>query len=605
MIRRAFVGVFFALALILPTVLGQDANPAVARLKKDIFYLASDECEGRGPGTKGIELAADYIAKNFADAGLNPGGVKGTYFQPFDIKGSPILDKPNHVSFRGPQGQTIEFAIGKDFEVMGLSGKGKVTATLVFAGYGIQAKDLKYDDYAGLDVKGKVVVLLRHTPRWNAPDPFAGKQRDLWAGLEKKIATAESMKAAAVIVINDATELAAGDMIPSFSYLAPATSSRIPCVHVKRSVIDPVMGAVKDMTLKDVEAAIDRDLKPQSVVLDGWSATIETSVRRQQLPVKNVLGLVPGSGPLAKEYVVVGSHYDHLGYGGMGSLAPGSKAIHHGADDNGSGTTAMMELARRFAGRKDRTGRTLVFMAFSAEERGLLGSQFYCKEPIYSLSDTSVMVNLDMVGRLRPDPTTKKDKLIVQGTQTAKGFDDLVDKLNTPGFTFAKTPGGTGPSDHASFYQKKVPILFFWTGVHPDYHKPSDTADRINLDGMAKIVDYTESVIQKLVTEQDRPQYIEVKAPPQKMGAPKGPRLGIQPNYESDKEGVLIGGVSDGGAAAKGGLKAGDRIVEIAGRSVTNIETYMVIMSEQRTGQAIDVGLIRDGKKLNLKVTPQ
>jgi hypothetical protein len=330
---------------------------------------------------------------------------------------------------------------------------------------------------------------------------------------------------------------------------------------------------------------------------------VETTEHPSKIPVKNILGIVPGTGPLGNQYVVVGAHYDHLGYGGRGSRAPGSKEIHHGADDNGSGTTAVMELARRFAGRKDRTGRSILFMTFSGEERGLLGSKYYAEHPLIPLADTAVMVNLDMVGRLRPDPDTKKEKLIAQGIGTSKEFDSLIDKLNKEDFTFSKVPAGTGPSDHDSFYRKKVPVLFFWTGIHPDYHKPSDTADKIDLAGMAKIVDFTEGVIERLATEKERPVYIEVKGGTPSSSDFNGPRLGILPNYEG-KDGLTIDGVADNGPAAKAGMKTGDRIVELAGRPVSNITTYMAIMADQRVGRTFEATVVRDGKKLTLKVTP-
>ena len=607
-VRRFFPGVvLIAWAAMASLAQSQnDDGAAIARMKKDIFFLASDECEGRGPGTKGIDLAADYIAKTFAGLELKPGGVKGTYFQPFSISGVPVLEMPNTFSLTNKD-KTTEVPFETDFEVLGLSGKGKVTAPLVFVGYGVQSKEYKYDDYEGIDVANKIVILLRHSPRYFAKEPFGGKDRNNLAALERKIAAAESHKAAAVILVNDIGEAKVEDRLMPFKYLQQATSSRIPCI-VRSSVRSSTRSsrAPVGKSLDDIEKEIDKDLKPHSVDLTGCNAAVQTSVRRSAFAVKNILGIVPGTGPLGNQYVVVGAHYDHLGYGGRGSKEPKSKEIHHGADDNGSGTTAVMELARRFAARKDRTGRSLVFMTFSGEERGLLGSKYYAEHPLIPLADTAVMVNLDMVGRLRPDPTSKKDKLIVQGVGTSKGFGNLIDKLNKQDFTFAKIDAGVGPSDHDSFYRKKVPVLFFWTGLHPDYHKPSDTADKIDLAGMAKIVDFSEAVIEKLVTEQERPVYVEVKGSSSSSGTGDfdGPRLGIAPgNYES-KDGVLIDGVTDGGPAAKAGMKTGDRIIEMAGRPVTTIQTYMAIMATRRVGESFDATVVRDGKKLTLKVTP-
>jgi hypothetical protein len=605
MVRRwSGIGVVVALCAFSAwgQTLGQTPEiQSLANMKRDLYFLASEECEGRGPGTKGIDLAADYIAKQFAAAGLKPGGVEGGYFQPFTIKGGSVLEKPNSVAFTGPDKKTISVEFDKGFQVMGLSGSGTVSAPVVFVGYGLQT-NLKYDEYVGHDVKGKIVVMVRRTPRYTSDKPFGGDRRNEFASLEKKVALAEANKAAAIILVNDVSE--PGDALPGFSYLAAATSSKIPCVQVKRSVLDPVLQSGLGMSLKEIEKSIDADLKPLSGPVKGWTAKVEAHVGRPMIPVKNVIGVLEGNGPLAKEILVVGAHYDHLGYGGQGSLAKGSKAIHHGADDNASGTTAMMEIARRFAEKKDRQGRKLVFMAFSAEERGLLGSRYFCNNPLFPLADVAAMVNIDMVGKLRPDKETQKDKLIVQGIDTSKNFGELVEKLNKPGFQFSKTKGGNGPSDHSSFYDKKIPVLFFWTGTHPDYHRPTDTADRINYDGMMRIVDYVDTVVGELASVSQRPDFIQVKGSAT-VGAPKGPRLGVTPNYESDKEGVLVDGVAAGGAAEKAGLKAGDRIVEIAGKTVSNIETYMVIMSQQKVGQAIEIQILRDGNKKAVKITPQ
>lgn len=580
----------------------QDASEE--RLRRDVTYLASDECEGRGVGTKGLDKASEYIARQFAEAGLLPGGVKGTYFQPFTVSGSSKLDGPSSLSLKGPLGQTIQLKVGDHFQVMGLSGSGKVSAPLVFVGFGAVAKDIGYDDYKGVDVAGKIVVMLRHTPRWsNANAPFDGPRKDEHASLEKKQSLAEIHKAAAVILVNDLSE--AGDKLMPFTYIAGGTPSSIPGLHVHRNILDPVFQSALNMTLSDVEKAIDRDLKPQSAMLTGWSASIETGVKRETVAVRNVIGVVPGHGPLANETVVVGAHYDHLGYGGRGSRSPSSKDIHHGADDNASGTTTMLELARRFAKMEKRDGRRVVFMAFSAEEMGLLGSRHYTnKEPLFPLENTVAMVNLDMVGRVVADPMTKKSKLIVEGLGTAKGFEQLIEKFNgKDGFQLSKKQGGTGPSDHDSFFRKKIPVLFFWTGTHADYHKPSDTSDKINVTGMKKIADLASQAIDHFATDAKRPEFIQVASTTTPMSpAGKGPRLGIIPDYEEGREGLLVGGVQDGGPAATAGIKGGDVIVEIAGKSVKNINTYMVLMAQQQVGQTVEIGVLRGGKKLQLKV---
>jgi hypothetical protein len=578
------------------------------RMRLDVNYLASAECEGRGVGTKGIDLAADYIAKQFERSGLKPGGVKDGWFQPFTMSGPSKLEKPGVLTLKGPLGQEIHLKADKDFQVMGLSGTAKVSGPLVFAGYGASAKDFGYDDYKDFDVTGKIVIVLRHTPRWSNGDLlFDGARRDEHASLDRKQALAESRKAAAVIVVNDITEGPGGDKLMPFDYLRLVTTpSSIPALQMRRGILDTIFQSSLGSTLKEIEQAIDRDMKPRSTGLPGWTATLETAVERTVIPVKNVIGVLEGSGPLAKETIVIGAHYDHLGYGSKSSLAKDKnlKQIHHGADDNASGSAAILELSRRFGAMKDRQGRRIVFMTFSAEESGLLGSAHYCnRQPLFPLEDTAFMLNLDMVGRLRPDKNTGKDRLIVEGVGTAKGFEQLVDKLN-PGFTYTKRPGSPPYSDNDSFYRKKIPVLFFWTDTHEDYHKPSDTSEKINVKGMRKITDLAEKVVAHLASDSNRPEYVTV-ASSMKMGGPKGPRLGIVPNYDEGQEGVVVGGLTDGGAAAKAGIKPGDRIVQIAGRPVTNIRTYMVIMADQKTGQAMEVVVIRNTDKVKLKVIPQ
>jgi peptidase M28-like protein/PDZ domain-containing protein len=356
------------------------------------------------------------------------------------------------------------------------------------------------------------------------------------------------------------------------------------------------------MELSEVEKEIDRNLTPLSQPLAGWTCELQTNVSRETIPVKNVIGCVEGSGPLAKEIVVLGAHYDHLGYGGAGSLAPGSRAIHHGADDNASGTTTVVELARRFGAMKDRQGRKLVFMTFSGEESGLLGSAHYCKKPIFPLEQTVAMVNMDMVGRLRDE------KITIGGSGTAKTFDALLDEINKKHkFDMQKDKTGYGPSDHQSFYAKKIPVFFFYTGMHQQYHKPTDTVDTINVPGMRRVADFVEDLTTVLATDKNRPeyQYVAGSFNPGQIGSPgrTGPRLGVVPSYVSDdKPGLVLDGVTDGGPAKKAGLQGGDRIVEISGKPVKDISAYMTIMAGFKKGDTLQVVVERKGEKKTIPV---
>lgn len=615
MSKRLWQGQTFRVALLGLLVLvgfgpAADEDPIEARMRKDITFLASDDCEGRGVETKGIDKAAAYIAETFKKAGLKPAGENDSYFQPFNMYGTSKLEGNNVLLLTGPQGQKIELELHKQFRPLGLSGAGKATAPVVFAGYGAKAKEIGYDDFKDVDVAGKVVVILRKTPRAdNQHAPFDGNRSAQHAGLAEKLVNADEHKAAAVLFVNDRDTARVADPLMDFKYTAfGGRMSNLPVLHVRRAVVDSMVQSSLGTTLKDIEQDIDRDLKPRSAALTGWTAAVESGVRRSKLDVKNVVGVLEGQGPLAKETIVIGAHYDHLGYGNHSSLAKNldKPTIHHGADDNGSGTTTLLELAKRFGQLGKRDGRRVVFIAFSGEESGLLGSVHYCKKPVFPLADTAAMVNLDMVGRLRADPKTKKDKLEVHGTGTSKEFDKLIDKLNEKyGFQLSKKPGGMGPSDHQSFYMQKVPVFFFFTGDHPDYHRPSDTADKINVAGMKRIADLTEDLLNQLRTTEDRPKYIQV-AGGGLTSTFSGPRLGIKPNYDDeDGPGMLIDGVTDGGPASKGGLKAGDRIVEIEGKPVRNFQTYMTVIGKHKRGDTLTLTVQRDGKKMELKVSTE
>jgi membrane-associated protease RseP (regulator of RpoE activity) len=292
--------------------------------------------------------------------------------------------------------------------------------------------------------------------------------------------------------------------------------------------------------------------------------------------------------------------------GGPGSLDPTRQPkIHFGADDNGSGTTALIELARRFGAMKDRPGRRLVFAAFSGEEVNLLGSAHYVSKPPVPLESTAVMINLDMVGRMRTDEASGKGKIEVGGVGTAKEFGGLVDGLAAK-YALAPVKGesGLGPSDHASFYMKGVPVFFFFTGAHEDYHKPTDTVDRINFTGMATVVDAIEELAAQQATTAARPVYQKTAAPPMMSGHGGGPRLGIMPDYTAAGEGVRVAAVMKGGAAEKGGVKDGDRIVAIGGKPVKNMTAYMETMKGQKKGQPLEIVVERQGERVTVTVTP-
>jgi hypothetical protein len=581
-------------------VLGQNGDEAIhQRLKKDIFFLASEECQGRGIDTEGIHKAAEYLANEFKQAGLKPGGKGGTYFQPFNVAvGAATLEGTNAVTLTGPQGQTIALQAGKDFQILMLGGSGEVKAPVVFAGYGLTVPKANYDDFKGLDVTGKVVVVLRRVPRWNNDaTPFAGDQ-NAYQGVEAKIANAERRGAAAVLLVNDRSEADAGD--PFAGAQGSIMPAGVPVAQVRRNLLDTMFVSGKGTTLAAVEQDIDRDLQPRSGPIPGWTANLTATIKRTTYPCKNIIAVLEGAGPLAKETVVVGAHYDHLGFG-FGKLGKDQpKKIYPGADDNGSGSTTVVELARRFGAIKDRQGRKMVFMLFSAEERGLLGSRYYCStEPLFPLETTVAMLNLDMVGRLNE----KDPQLTAEGFDTGKGLREMLDKFNEDfGFKLVGNKGIFARSDQYSFYQKNIPAMFFFSGFHPDYHKQTDFADRINIAGMAKIAALSEKILAHLTTNA-RHSFIHMEPTGGGKGAVPKLKIGFDNDDTSDK-GALISSVLKDGPGDKAGLLVGDRIVAINGKATPNFATYLSVLRLQKANVALELTVDRGGKTLKVTATP-
>jgi hypothetical protein len=588
-----------------------EVSPAQARLKADVAYLADDAREGRAPGSKGIEDAANYIAAAFKDAGLKPAEGAEGYFQKFSISGDPRLAEPQTLAFEGPEHQAIKPALATGFAPLAIGSGGELKSVpIVFAGYGITAKDddqkLDYDDYAGVDVRGKAVIILRKEPQQDDDhSPFSGKRTTSYALFLHKVSNAYQHRAAAVLIVNDASAVKDGgkDELLGFSAAGGARISDLPVVMLTRALTDELLAAAGQPKLEELETQIDAELKPRSRLLADWTLDLTVSIDRSPIETKNVVGVLEGSGPLADETVIIGAHYDHLGRGGPGSLAFFSSAIHNGADDNASGTAMVMEMARRLARRPDPLPRRVVFMAFSGEERGLLGSAHYVSHPLYPLENTVMMVNFDMVGRLNGT-----NELTVYGTGTSPGIDTLVDALGkTEGFVIKKIADGNGPSDHASFYRKNMPVLFCFTGTHADYHRPSDDTDRINFPGMVRIADLGEVLLLDLIRRRERPEFTRAGGGHGSSGdsgrVALSVYLGTIPDYDDEQKGVKLSGVREGSPAEKGGLKGGDLIVGFDGKPISTINDYMEGLSRHKPGDEVDIVVKREGKETTLKVT--
>jgi hypothetical protein len=603
MLRLRFVCPLVALFALAPVLYADDLLP---RLKKDVYFLAGEECEGRGLKTEGINRAAEYIAAEFQAAGLKTPFADGSYFQPFTVKETYLEAGPHKLMLSGPGNKDIDAAFNKAFTVSGLSGKGTVGGSLVFTGYGITSG--KYDDYKGLDVKNKVVIVLRQNPRVRAKtDPlFTEEEARKHSPLVEKIKLAGKNGAAAIVFVNDRDMAGKDDPLMPFEYaLDSGPTGTVPVVHAQRAVIDDVL-ATAGTSLAALEAEIDKTLKPKSFAVPGWSAQVSTAIGVRELPARNVVGYVEGSGPLKDETVVIGAHYDHLGRGERGTKEMGSSAVHYGADDNASGTAALLELARRYAARKDREGRRIVFVAFSAEEKGLFGSLHYCEKPPFPLGGTAAMLNMDMVGRVRPHEKTQKDRLVVGGLGSAKSFEKLIDELNSKfDFQLGKDQSGVGPSDHTSFYMAKVPVYFFFTGEHEEYHTPKDRPETINFGGIAKVTELVDQLANRIAADKERPEYVAGAVGSPSGGRMSGPKLGVMPRYDGGGDGMEISSVLPGGAAEAAGLKKGDKITAIAGKPVKNVQDYMTAMGGLKRGEDVELTILRDGKTVKVKATPK
>ena len=404
---------------------------------------------------------------------------------------------------------------------------------------------------------------------------------------------------AAVVFCNDR---GGDDALMAFDRAGDGSERRtMPVLQVRRAIVDDVVNRALGRNLASIEKAIDDTLMPQSGRLDGWRIRGRTTISRVESESRNVLALLPGTGfggdgAGASQAVVLGAHYDHLGFGGPNSAAPGEHVVHHGADDNASGTAVLVEVARLLR-EQGPFPRTILFIAFSGEERGLLGSVHYAANPAVPLADTVAMVNLDMVGRL------DGEKIIVHGTGTGTGFEGMIDRLvGRHSLEVAKEPGGFGPSDHSSFYARKVPVLHLFTGSHSDYHRPSDTADKINYDGMARIAHLVADIVRELATAPERPAYVEVASKQFRGGGGDRPYFGSIPDFGKPGGGYAISGATKDSPADRGGLKAGDVIVRLGASAVTGLEDFDSALRKHKAGEKVPVVVRRDAAEVTLEV---
>jgi acetylornithine deacetylase/succinyl-diaminopimelate desuccinylase-like protein len=609
---RSFVALASVVAsgLVMAASRADDAAPAMS-MREAVGWLAAPDREGRGPGTRGIDAAADWIAGQFDAAGLQTRIIGAEPFQPFVMTLDATLGpaEKNRAELVGPT-ETVPLDLGKDFTPLAAGGSGDFDLPLMFAGFGITAPAEKYDDYAPLAAgphgslaKNAAVIVLRQEPQKDNPHSvFDGNQASQHAALARKVANASEHEAGGLVFCN---ETGADDELMAFTRAGDGSTKRtMPIFHIRRELVDRVVKQSLGRDLAEIEKRIDDEFRPQSGPLEGWRIRGTTAIERTETQGRNVLAILPGAGApaagdrpavAARETVVLGAHYDHLGYGGANSAAPGERAIHHGADDNASGTSMLLEVARRLKAAGP-FPRTILFVAFSGEERGLLGSGHYTANPAVPLADTVAMVNLDMVGRLADN------KLIVHGTGTGEGLDALVDRLVAKHrFEVAKDEGGFGPSDHSSFYAKKIPVLHLFTGSHGDYHRPSDTAEKINHEGMERIAALVTDAVAELASASPPPAYVEVASKQFARGGDR-PYFGSIPDFGKPGGGYAISGVTKDSPAAKGGLQAGDLIVRVGESAIAGLEDFDSALRKHKAGEVVPVVVQRAGAEVTLQV---
>ncbi len=679
----------FALSASAQKLQQQKPDITEQNLRTHVAYLASDGLEGRRTGETGATNAAGYVANIFTNykltAGVSQTNEKGktskNYLQSFPfVTGVEAAQTGNEfklsLKISGKQETTIEDSLSVKSVEFSPNAE-VVNAPIVFVGYGIVSGELKYDDYADLDVKGKVILAFDGTPEDSPQSPFAR------FNAMAKALIAKEKGAVGLLLISREAKLS-DDRIAQFKYDQTLGEAALPTFIISRNTAQKTLG----ITEKDLKTAEDvTALKKDSALNIKVSfrdtqpvVSFKINLVKKQAVAYNVIGILEGKdAQLKNEAIIIGAHYDHLGHGGQGSLAVNSTEIHHGADDNASGVAAMLELARQFAKEKNNK-RTLIFIAFGGEEEGLLGSKFYVNNPVFPLDKTVAMINMDMVGRLRDDKLTvggigtasewknlieiinpkEEEKIITVGEENlklkqtiqnaliekslknvqvevkdnhlflygavpkGKTIDAIIISQKISGksltnniseennriyfkpFSLQLNEDGFGPSDHSSFYGKQIPVLFFFTGSHEDYHKPTDTADKINYEGLLKIENFVSDIVKAVDENPKRPTYTVAKS----SGTGEGRRgfnvsLGTVPSYaEGTSDGLLLDGVRDDSPAAKAGILAGDKIVKMAGREIRNISDYVFVLGEMKAGEEYEIIVLRGGQQLTLKIIP-
>ncbi len=573
------------------TLFAQQQNISVESIKNNLSFLASDSLKGRYPGIAEDQATANFISSNFEKAGLS--FFNNNPLQPFEVITSVLPGKSNSLVINNVTG-----VYDVDFSLFGLSSNATIESEVIFAGFGIvvETDELKWNDYENLDVKGKWVLVLKGDPEPENNDskfiPFADAR--------SKAMYAKDKGAAGILFIGGKRNNPKDEITPLL-FERSATSSGIPAIDLKASWAGGLL-FTNLPALDSIESAMIKSMKPSEYKLNS-KISGTTELIQHKVTTQNIVGYLEGTDAILKnEYIVIGAHYDHLGFGGegSGSRMPDTVAVHHGADDNASGVSGIIELAKNIGGSKEGFKRSLIVVAFGAEEMGLLGSRYFVKNLPVPKQQIVAMLNFDMIGRLN-----EKQSISVSGTGTAIEWDTILNAhLAGKSLTAAFSPEGFGASDHASFYAENIPVLFFSTGAHADYHTPMDVWNKINFDGMVAVLDFGDGILKELLNGTSRLTFTEA-GPKERTGGRRGFKvtLGIMPDFTStDTDGLGVGGVTKGGSADRAGMLKGDKIVGLNGMPVTTIYDYMNRLKQLKPGQRVNVDVMRNGEKLVLIV---
>jgi len=560
--------------------------------KDDIFkhidFLASDSLKGRLPGTPYDKVSAKYIKDLFDSFGLKQLGEKGYQFMDIILEQKPGSN--NKLTVNGTE-QKYE----TNFTTLPFSSTGSLDAQVVFAGYGFKLNNDKilWNDYQAVNVTDKWVLILRGDPEPDSLNSvFINQSSD-----RNKTLIAKDQGAKGVILVS-------GNNYDSKDKLIGMTERSydigLPVIHVKRDIANLILSG--QTTIEEIEKKLNKDRHPYSIEL-STQVNASTEVINDTKTTQNVVAMLEGSDKkLKKEYIVIGAHFDHLGMGGKNSSSrrPDTIAVHNGADDNASGVAAVLELAQKLSSKHKKIKRSIVFVAFAAEEMGLIGSQKFVDSKIIPMDSVIAMINIDMIGRMN------KNELQISGTKTSTETEYILNKLNADStLKLSFSPEGYGPSDYASFYNKNVPVFAFTTGVHLDYHTPFDDVNKINFKGEELATKYIYSLVTELSNRPKRLIFTESgpKSKPMRSGRGLKVRLGIIPDVSgATNNGLKAIGVTENNPAYKAGMKSGDIITAINGKPVKNIQDYMFRLSELKPGMTVSVEIKRGEQKMVLVV---